>query len=102
MSLLPDQNSTTDPPTSTLLTSDLIAFNDHFVEFQGACAFLCDSIIALTTAQLELDKASVHGLHMYAGQVKQRAQVLKEQLQELRGAYRLTGSDGGLGAKDKP
>lgn len=85
MSLLPDQSSTTDPPTSTLLTSDLIAFNDHFVEFQGACAFLCDSIIALTTAQLELDKASVHGLHMYAGQVKQRAQVLKEQLQELRG-----------------
>ena len=53
MSLLPDKHSTTDPPTSTLLTSDLIAFSDQSVEFQGACAFLCDSIIALTTAQLD-------------------------------------------------
>lgn len=84
MSLLPDQSSTTDPPKSALPTNDLITFNDHFVEFQGACAFLCDSIIALTTTQLELDKASVHGLHVYAGQLKQRAQELKEQLQALR------------------
>lgn len=67
MSSQTDQKPTTDPPVSTLPASDLIAFNNHFIELQGACTFLCDSIVALTTAQLELAKASVHGLHMYSG-----------------------------------
>lgn len=78
MSSSQDKNSTSSP------TIDLLKFQDDFIEFQGACAFLCDSIIALTTAQLVLDKASVHGLHRYAGQVKLRAQELKEQLQAIR------------------
>lgn len=78
MSSSQDKNSTLSP------TIDLLKFQDDFVEFQGSCAFLCDAFIALTTAQLVIDKASANGLNMYAGQVKLRAQELKEQLQAIR------------------
>lgn len=78
MSSPQDKNSASSP------NIELLKFQDDFVEFQGSCAFLCDAIIALTTAELVMDKASVHGLHRYAGEVKLRAQELKEQLQEFR------------------
>lgn len=63
---------------------ELLDFYDDFVEFQSLCMFLCDTVVALTIAELVMDKRSMNGLQVCAGQIKERAELLEEKLLGLR------------------
>lgn len=65
----------------------LLQFHDDFVELQSLCAFLCDAMVAITLAELVVDKRSANGLQLCAGQVKRRAEALEAQLLGLRAVY---------------
>ena len=66
------------PPTSP---QELPTLYDDFTQLQSLCAFFCDSVVALHIAEVDMDKRSVNGLHMFAGQVKRRAEALRQKLQ---------------------
>lgn len=63
---------------------ELLQFHDSFIELQSLCAFFCDSVVALATTRLDMDKRSINGLHIFAGQIQHRAKILDEQLLNLR------------------
>ena len=65
-------------------TNELLLLYDDFTEFQRQCTFLCDAVTALAMSGLVMDKWSVNGLQIYAGQVKERAEVFGKKLSKLR------------------
>lgn len=71
-------------PSPPAYSNDLLLLYDEFTEFQSLCMFLCDTVVALTIAELVMDKRSMNGLHMCAVQIKDRAEALEEKLLGLR------------------
>ncbi len=65
--------------TTPTPNQQLLQLHDDFVELHSLSAFLCDAMVTITLAELVMDKRSVNGLHMCAGQVKRRAEALEAQ-----------------------
>jgi hypothetical protein len=62
---------------------DLLIFYDDFLEFQGCCTFLCDTFMSLSETDMNLDEACIRGVHIFSGQVKRTAEILKDRLKVL-------------------
>lgn len=76
--------STSPASPAAISKQELLCFYDDFVEFQSSCTFLCDAIMAMTSAGLELDEAGIQGVHLYSWQIKRNVQELKDRLQALQ------------------
>jgi len=79
-----DQPSTTSPQGDLPVSVDLLCFYDEFVDFQSQCAFFCDAVTTMLTAQTEFDRATLEGICSFSGNLKGQIATLKEQLKQIQ------------------
>ena len=69
---------------SQTTSRELLEFYDDFIEFQNLCMYLCDTVVALSIAEVLIDKRNMNELQVCAGQIKERAELLGKKLLILR------------------
>ena len=61
----------------------LLTFYDDFVMFHNDCSFICDALSCLVAEEDGLDNSTITGAGRFCYIIKNRLQVLKEDLKKI-------------------
>ena len=61
-----------------------ISFYDDFTDFNNECAFLCDAFSSLVNRHEFLNEQSIQGLERHADFLKNKMNVFKKRLAEMK------------------